>query len=66
MSAERHYSLELAVDLLKAARDINGVASHIRGERADTLRKWADRFTDRGLAMVVRDLERGEIGAKEA
>jgi hypothetical protein len=46
----RRGTLELAVDLLSAAREMTQIASELRGDRAAKLRKWADRFTDRGLS----------------
>jgi hypothetical protein len=58
---ERRTNLELAVDLLAAAREMTQIASTLRGDRANKLRHWADRLTDRGLALVVRDIERNPV-----
>jgi hypothetical protein len=41
-----------------AAREMTQIASSLRGDRANKLRQWSDELTDRGLALVVRDIER--------
>ncbi len=60
---ERRVNLELAVDLLGAAREMTQVASTLRGDRATKLRQWSDKLADRGLALVVRDIERNTARA---
>jgi hypothetical protein len=62
MADDRRSTLEHAVELLSAARDLTAIAKDMRGEKAAKLRGWADTFTDRGLRMVLDDLARTPKG----
>jgi hypothetical protein len=57
MDADRRSTLEIAVEFLTAARELTGMARKLDSRKAKQLRIMADRFTDRGLALMVRDLQ---------
>lgn len=63
MDADRRANLELAVEFLQSARELNAIAGLLGSAKGDVrkrnrLKSLADRFQDRGLQMVVRDLAR--------
>ena len=54
---DRRARLELALELLKAARELGTMGASMNGKRATNIRGWAEKLSARGLSLVADDIQ---------